>query len=145
MPDNANSQTVSVVPILEPIKMPMVCPSCMIPELTRPTSMTVTAEEDCTAAVIPMPNSRLFHLFEVIFCRITSNLPPASFSKPEDITFMPYKKNARPPNKVRKEKISICKAHPIYKFSSIFQKKTILYYPFYYTKKSVFFCKVNVK
>ena len=123
MPDSASSQTVKVVPMLEPMRMPMVCPSCIMPELTKPTNMTVTAEEDCTAAVMPTPNSRLFHLFEVIFCRITSSLPPASFSKPEDMTFMPYKKNARPPNRVRKEKISIRKHILFSIFRLFFQKK----------------------
>ena len=37
---------VSVVPILEPIITPMVCPNSITPEFTRPTSITVIAEED---------------------------------------------------------------------------------------------------
>ena len=39
-------QAVTVVPILEPIITPIVCPISIRPELTRPTSITVTAEED---------------------------------------------------------------------------------------------------
>ena len=37
---------VRVVPMLEPMMTPMVWPSSMTPEFTRPTSITVTAEED---------------------------------------------------------------------------------------------------
>ena len=46
MPDRERIQAVRVVPTLEPIMIPTVCPSCMMPEFTRPTSMTVIAEED---------------------------------------------------------------------------------------------------
>ena len=59
------------------------------------------------AMVMPMPSSRLLNLLEVIFFRTISSLPPASFSRPEDMTFMPYRKNARPPSRVMTEKISI--------------------------------------
>ena len=43
--------------------------------------------------------------------------------KPEDMTFMPYKKNARPPNRVRKEKKSIRKHILFSIFRLFFQKK----------------------
>ena len=79
----------------------------MMPEFTRPTSITVSAEEDWMAMVMPMPSSRLLILLEVIFFRMISSLPPASFSRPEDMTFIPYRKNARPPSRVITEKISI--------------------------------------
>ena len=39
-------QAVNVVPILDPMSTPMVCWNSSIPEFTRPTSITVTAEED---------------------------------------------------------------------------------------------------
>lgn len=38
-------QAVTVVPILDPMITPTVFPMSMIPELTKPTSITVTAEE----------------------------------------------------------------------------------------------------
>ena len=57
----------------------------MMPEFTRPTSITVSAEEDWMAMVMPIPSSRLLILLEVIFFRMISSLPPASFSRPEDV------------------------------------------------------------
>ena len=38
---------------------PMVCPSSMTPEFTSPTSITVMAEEDWMAMVMPAPSRRL--------------------------------------------------------------------------------------
>ena len=46
IPERDKIQAVSVVPTLEPIMTPMVCPSSIMPELTSPTSITVTAPED---------------------------------------------------------------------------------------------------
>ena len=46
MPARESIQAVSVVPMLLPIIMPVVCSRLSMPLLTRPTSMTVTAEED---------------------------------------------------------------------------------------------------
>ena len=46
MPARDRIHAVRVVPILEPMMTPMVCPNSMTPELTRPTSITVMAEED---------------------------------------------------------------------------------------------------
>ena len=46
MPVMAKIHAVSVVPILDPIMTPMVCPSSMTPEFTSPTSITVMAEDD---------------------------------------------------------------------------------------------------
>ena len=46
MPVMLSSHAVMVVPMFEPIITPMVRPKCIMPELTRPTSITVTAEDD---------------------------------------------------------------------------------------------------
>ena len=46
MPDRQTIQLVAVVPMAEPRMTPMVCWKPMMPEFTRPTSITVTAEED---------------------------------------------------------------------------------------------------
>ena len=78
-----------------------------MPEFTKPTSITVTADEDCIAAVMPAPNTKLFIGLEVIFFNILSNRPPAIFSNPEDIIVIPYRKNASPPHSVNNEKMSI--------------------------------------
>ena len=89
MPASDRIHAVRVVPILEPMITPIVCPSSMIPEFTRPTSMTVIAEEDWMAIVIPAPKRRLLMGLLVIFLRSCSNLPPAIFSRPEDMTDIP--------------------------------------------------------
>ena len=78
MPDRDKIQAVRVVPMLEPIITPMVCPSSMMPELTRPTSMTVTAVEDWMAMVMPAPRTNALKRLEVIFLSSCSNFPPAS-------------------------------------------------------------------
>ena len=107
IPDKLKIHAVIVVPILEPIITPIACDNFIIPELTKPTSITVTADEDCIAAVTPAPNTKLFRGLEVIFFKILSNRPPAIFSKPEDIIVIPYRKNASPPHSVNNENISI--------------------------------------
>ena len=88
-PTSESSQAVSVVPMLEPIMTPGVCAMFIRPELTRPTSMTVTAEDDWTATVMPAPRARLFSGLEVMRLRACSSLPPAIRSRPEDMTCIP--------------------------------------------------------
>ena len=66
MPERLKIHAVTVVPMFEPMMTPMVCPSSMMPELTRPTSMTVIAEEDWIAMVMPMPSKRALKRFEVM-------------------------------------------------------------------------------
>ena len=61
----------------------------MTPELTSPTSMTVTAEEDWMATVMPVPSSRLLNGLEVMRFKMRSSLPPAIFSRLFDMVVMP--------------------------------------------------------
>ena len=89
IPVRDSSHAVSVVPILEPIITPMVCRSSITPEFTRPTSITVIAEEDWMAMVIPAPSKRLLIGLEVMRLSSFSSLPPAIFSRLLDITVMP--------------------------------------------------------
>lgn len=88
-PDNDRIHGVSVVPMFEPMMTPIVCPSCMMPELTRPTSMTVMADEDWMAMVMTAPSAMPAKRFFVIVLRERSSEPPASLPSPPDITFMP--------------------------------------------------------
>ncbi len=67
MPVKLKTQAVTVVPIFEPRTTPMLCLSVIIPELTRPTSITVTADEDCITAVVTSPSRMPLHLLEVSF------------------------------------------------------------------------------
>ena len=89
MPVRDRIQAVRVVPMLEPMMTPMVCPSSMTPEFTRPTSMTVMAEEDWMAMVMPAPSSRLLKGLEVMRLSSRSSLPPAIFSRLLDMVVMP--------------------------------------------------------
>ena len=73
--------------------------------------ITVIADEDCMAMVMPAPSNRLLKGLDVIFLSMRSNWPPASFSKDEDITCIPNRKKASPPHKVKTEKISILSPH----------------------------------
>lgn len=89
MPERLKIHAVTVVPMFEPMMTPMVCPSSMMPELTRPTSMTVIAEEDWIAMVMPMPSKRALKRFEVMERKIRSSLPPTIFSRLEESKCMP--------------------------------------------------------
>ena len=93
-------QAVRVVPTLEPMITPTVCDKSIIPELTRPTSITVRADDDWMAIVITAPSTRLFPGLEVSVLSIPSSLPPATFSRLPDITCIPKRKKASPPQSV---------------------------------------------
>ena len=89
MPVRERIHAVSVVPMLEPMITPMVWPISMTPEFTRPTSITVMAEEDWMAMVMPAPSSRLLRGVEVMRLSSRSSLPPAIFSRLLDMVVMP--------------------------------------------------------
>ncbi len=101
------------MPRFAPMMMPMTWFNCMMPEFTKPTTMTVVAEEDWMIAVTPAPSSTPLMGVEVSLSKIRSNLPPETRSSPDPMTFIPYKKSARPPNSVKIEKISML--NPLYK------------------------------
>ena len=106
-PVRLSSHAVIVVPMLAPMIMPVACVSFMIPELTKPTTITVVAEDDWITAVTPAPSrTPLIGLF-VIFSSVFSSFPPESFSSPLPSRFMPNRKKASPPTRDRQEKISI--------------------------------------
>ena len=107
MPISDSTHAVSVVPMFEPKSTPIVCESSISPEFTRPTSITVVADEDCMAIVIPAPRTRHFTGFDVIALSVFSSRPPAILSRPDDMTCIPYRKKVSPPKRVINEKISI--------------------------------------
>ena len=51
IPVSDNSHDVIVVPILAPIITPIACDSLIIPEFTKPTTITVVADDDWITAV----------------------------------------------------------------------------------------------
>ena len=79
----------------------------MIPEFTKPTTITVVADDDCITAVTPAPSNTALIGLEVSVSRIRSSFPPDIFSSPAPITFIPYRNNASPPTSVNNPKISI--------------------------------------
>ena len=76
IPVRLNIHDVIVVPILAPIITPTACSSFIMPELTKPTTITVVAEDDCITAVTPAPKSTALTGLEVSFSSIFSSFPP---------------------------------------------------------------------
>ena len=95
-------QAVRVVPRSDPKITPTVCSSSMMPEFTKPTSITVIADEDCMAIVIMVPTTIPISLLSVTFLSSFSNLPPVIFSREVDIRFIPKRKKASPPKSFMK-------------------------------------------
>ena len=78
--DRLTSHAVAVVPIFAPIITPITCESFIRPEFTKPTIITVVADEDWISAVTAAPKITPFTGFEVILFSKASILPPANFS-----------------------------------------------------------------
>ena len=78
-----------------------------MPEFTKPTTITVVAEEDWMTAVTSRPSSTAMIFFWVSFSSIFSRRPPDSCTSPSPMADMPYKNRARPPNRFKIPKISI--------------------------------------
>ncbi len=102
-----SSHDVTVVPIFAPMMTPTAWVSFMIPELTKPTTMTVVAEDDWMIAVTPRPSRTAMKRFDVSFSKIFSSLPPESCLRPSPMTSIPYRNRARPPIKERIANMSI--------------------------------------
>ena len=85
-----------LVPMFAPMMMPIAWNSFIMPELTKPTTMTVVAEEDWMTDVTAVPSSiPLIGVF-VIRYRNDSSLSPATLFRPSPISAMPYMNNATP-------------------------------------------------
>ena len=83
------SQPVMVVPILAPIITPMACSKFMMPALTKPTTMTVVADELWMTAVMPAPSRTPKNLFRVRISSSERIFPPAAFSRPWAMVCIP--------------------------------------------------------
>jgi len=105
MPVRLSSQLVTVVPTLLPMMMPTAWCSCMMPLLTKPTTITVVAEELWITAVTPRPSRKPLRGLSLSLERMTCSLPPACCSSDSPIRFIPYKKRARPPIRVNRLKM----------------------------------------
>ena len=80
---------VMVVPIFAPRMTPTDCCSDMMPAFTKPTTMTVVADEDWITIVTTKPISSALNTLPVIFSSVFSSLEPAARSKPFPIVVMP--------------------------------------------------------
>ena len=114
MPVRDSSQEVTVVPMLAPMMMPTAWVRFIMPEFTKPTTMTVVAEEDWITAVTSSPSSTAMLFFLVSFSRIFSSLPPDSCTSPSPMVDIPNKNRARPPTRFRTPNISIKIAHSFF-------------------------------
>ena len=106
-PVSERIQEVAVVPIFAPIITPTACSSFIIPEFTKPTTITVVADEDWITAVTPAPSSTAVIGLDVAFSRKDSIFPLEAFDNPCPITCIPYKNMAIPPRKDNQLKIVI--------------------------------------
>ena len=80
---------VIVVPILAPMITPTVFSKAIRPEFTKPTSITVVADDDWIIAVIRAPTRTPLKVLEVSFSRICFILSPATASRPSLIICIP--------------------------------------------------------
>ncbi|MPN44993.1 hypothetical protein SDC9_192560 [bioreactor metagenome] len=79
----------------------------MMPPLTKPTVITVVAEELWIIAVAAVPSSSAFTLLLVERSSARSSTPPDMLSSEVLIRCMPYKNSASPPNNDSKLKMVI--------------------------------------
>ncbi len=80
IPLSESIHAVIVVPTLAPIITFIACFKFIIPELTKPTTITVVAEELCITDVTPQPVRKPANLLVVILQRTELNLLPARLS-----------------------------------------------------------------
>ena len=107
MPERLKIHAVTVVPILAPMMTPMDWRSVIKPELTKPTTITVVAEELWITAVTPSPASKPFSRLWVIFSSKGRRLLPARRSSACPIRLMPNRNRHSPPSKLSTLKIDI--------------------------------------
>lgn len=91
---------VMVVPMFAPIITDIAPVRDSNPALTKLTTITVVAEEDCMAVVTIAPVSMPLHLLSVTLPRVERILFPATFCKPSLISFIPKRNIASAPAKL---------------------------------------------
>ena len=94
-------QIVAVVPMFAPISTANACGSVIKAVETKPTSITVMMDDDCTMIVeiMPVPTPTIRWL--VAWDMNLRNPPPAADCRPSDRCFMPRRKMPSPPATVR--------------------------------------------
>ena len=105
IPPRLNTHAVAVVPIFAPIITLMDCRSVIIPEFTKPTTITVVAEELWIIAVTPRPVKNPASLFLVSLASIFLRPSPALRSRASPIMLIPNRKRQSPPIRASKSKM----------------------------------------
>ena len=118
MPPRLRSHAVTVVPTFAPMMTLMAWRSVIRPELTKPTTMTVVAEELWMMAVTPRPVRKPVRGFPVIWSSSERSLPPARRSSACPIRLMPKRNRHSPPSIVNASKMSMAISF-LYKLSLI--------------------------
>ena len=77
MPPRLSSHAVTVVPILAPMITPIACLSVISPEFTKPTTITVVADELCITAVTTRPVRKPVIVLPVILPSVVRRRLPA--------------------------------------------------------------------
>ena len=93
----AISTEVTVVPMLAPIITPTACVSDIMPALTKPTTITVVADDDWMTAVTRNPTNTARNLLLVMTSSRRLSFEPAAFSSPSPIVRMPNRNSPIPP------------------------------------------------
>ena len=107
MPPRLRSHAVTVVPTFAPMMTLMACRSVIRPELTKPTTITVVADELWMMAVTPRPVRKPAMGLPVIWSSSERSLPPARRSSACPISVMPNRNRHSPPSIVSALKISM--------------------------------------
>ena len=97
----AISWAVMVVPILAPRITPIAWARVMNPELTKPITITVVADELWMMAVTPAPTITADTGLEVMVSKNCLSRLPASFCNPLDMICIPNRKMPSPPTALK--------------------------------------------
>ena len=108
----ATSCPVIVVPMLAPIIIHTACLRVISPELTKPTTITVVADDDWMTAVMTAPTSTPRIRLEVSFSRIPFSRSPATASRLLLIICIPHRKRPSPPSSIKTYSGFICNVPP---------------------------------
>ena len=138
MPARLSSHAVTVVPTFAPMITLMACRRVIRPELTKPTTMTVVADELWMMAVTPRPVKKPIAALSVILPIRLRRLLPARRSSACPIRFIPNRNRHSPPMSVSTLKISIFSP-----LISIFF--TCAYHTGRASNPTPWFCKIRVK
>lgn len=98
-PDKDKIQAVMVVPMLAPMMTGTAWVSWTTPELTKATTMTVTADEDWITAVTPVPKTTALNFDEVKRVNNCSRRPLERLAKPSPKICIPNRNRHKPPIK----------------------------------------------